>query len=47
MIIRVIVFLNSTVIDTVTEVSTNLCVDWKQSLFFFRFSKRNARAREG
>ena len=47
MIIRVIVFLNSTVIDTVTEVSTNLCVDWKQCLFFFRFSKGNARAREG
>ena len=41
-----IVFLNSTVIDTVTEVSTNLCVDCEQSLFFFRFSERNLRARE-
>ena len=41
-----IVFLNSTVIDTVTEVSTNLCVDCEQSLFSFSFSKGNARARE-
>ena len=46
MIVRVIVFLNSTVIDTVTEVSTNLCVDCEQSLFFFRFSRGNVRARE-
>ena len=46
MIIRMTVFLNSTVVDTVTEVLTNLCVDFEQSLFFFRFSNGNARARE-
>ena len=46
MIIQMIVFLNSTVVDTVTEVSTNLRVDCEQSLFFSRFSERNAHARE-